>query len=129
MPEFIDLGANEDQLDFPVLYTDARKGIAKRAVFVLFELEGLSTQEIAELVKAVAPKPINVLVSRPSETLSVARLTDLGVRRISVGSALACVAWAAFIRAAREIAESGTFDSLSGAVPFADINGAFDQRN
>lgn len=85
--------------------------------------------EIAELVKAVAPKPVNVLVSRPSEKLSVARLADLGVRRISVGSALACVAWAAFIRAAREIAESGTFDLLSGAVPFAEINSAFDQRN
>ena len=85
--------------------------------------------EIAELVKAVAPKPLNVLVSRPSEKLSVARLTDLGVRRISVGSALAAVAWGAFIRAAREIAESGTFDSLSGAVPFAEINSIFGKRN
>jgi 2-methylisocitrate lyase-like PEP mutase family enzyme len=85
-------------------------------------------EEIAALVKAVAPKPINVLVSRPSEKLSVARLADLGVRRISVGSALATVAWGAFIRAAREIAESGTFDSLSGAVPFADINNLFGKR-
>lgn len=84
--------------------------------------------EIGELVKAVAPKPLNVLVSRPSEKLSVARLADLGVRRISVGSALSCVAWGAFIRAAREIAESGTFDSLSGAVPFADINSIFAKR-
>jgi 2-methylisocitrate lyase-like PEP mutase family enzyme len=85
--------------------------------------------EIKELVKAVAPTPLNVLVSRPSEKLSVARLTDLGVRRISVGSALAAVAWGAFLRAAREIAESGTFDSLSGAVPFAEINAVFDKRN
>lgn len=84
--------------------------------------------EIGELVKAVAPKPLNVLVSRPSEKLSIARLADLGVRRISVGSALSAVAWGAFIRAAREIAESGTFDSLSGAVPFADINSIFGQR-
>jgi len=82
-------------------------------------------EEIGELVKAVVPKPLNVLVSRPSEKLSVARLADLGVRRISVGSALACVAWGAFIRAAREIAESGTFDSLSGAVPYAEINQVF----
>jgi 2-methylisocitrate lyase-like PEP mutase family enzyme len=81
--------------------------------------------EIAELVKAISPKPLNVLVSRPSEKLSVARLTDLGVRRISVGSALACVAWGAFIRAAREIAEDGTFDSFSGAVPYAEINDVF----
>lgn len=84
--------------------------------------------EIAELVKAIAPKPLNVLVSRPSEKLSVARLSDLGVRRISVGSALAAVAWGAFIRAAREIAESGTFDSLSGAAPFADINSFFGKQ-
>jgi 2-methylisocitrate lyase-like PEP mutase family enzyme len=86
-------------------------------------------EEIGELVKAVAPKPLNVLVSRPSEKLSVARLTDLGVRRISVGSALAAVAWGAFIRAAREIAENGTFDSLSGAVPFAEINAIFHKRS
>ena len=84
--------------------------------------------EISALVRAVAPKPLNVLVSRPSEKLSVARLTDLGVRRISVGSALSSVAWGAFIRAAREIAESGTFDSLAGAVPFADINNIFSKR-
>jgi 2-methylisocitrate lyase-like PEP mutase family enzyme len=85
--------------------------------------------EIGELVKAVAPKPLNVLVSRPSEKLSVAKLTDLGVRRISVGSALSAVAWGAFIRAAREIAESGTFDSFSGAAPFADLNDLFSKRN
>ena len=85
--------------------------------------------EIGQLVKAVAPKPVNVLVSRPSEKLSVARLADLGVRRISVGSALAAVAWGAFIRAAREIAENGTFDSLCGAVPFTEINGIFAKGN
>jgi 2-methylisocitrate lyase-like PEP mutase family enzyme len=84
--------------------------------------------QILELVKAVAPKPLNVLVSRPGEKLTLAHLTDLGVRRISVGSALSAVAWGAFIRAAREIAESGTFDSLSGAAPFADINNLFRQR-
>jgi 2-methylisocitrate lyase-like PEP mutase family enzyme len=81
--------------------------------------------EIGELVKAVSPKPLNVLVSRPSEKLSVARLSSLGVRRISVGSALASVAWGAFIHAAREIAETGTFDSLSGAAPYAELNGIF----
>ena len=85
--------------------------------------------EIGALVKAVAPKPLNVLVSRPSEKLSVARVADLGVRRISVGSAFASVAWGAFIRAARELRESGTFDSLAGAVPFAEINGVFEKRD
>ena len=73
-------------------------------------------------MKAVAPKPVNVLVSSPSPDLTVARLTDLGVRRISVGSALARVAWGAFIRAARSIATTGTFDSLAEATPFAELN-------
>jgi 2-methylisocitrate lyase-like PEP mutase family enzyme len=79
-------------------------------------------QEIAAIVKAVAPKPVNVLVSSPSPDLTVARLTGLGVRRISVGSALARVAWGAFIRAARSIATTGTFDSLADATPFAELN-------
>ena len=79
-------------------------------------------EEITAIVKAVAPKPVNVLVSSPSPDLTVARLTDLGVRRISVGSALARVAWGAFIRAARSIATTGTFDSLADATPFAELN-------
>ena len=79
-------------------------------------------QEIAAIVKAVAPKPVNVLVSAPSPDLTLARLTDLGVRCISVGSALARVAWGAFIRAARSIATTGTFDSLADATPFAELN-------
>ena len=84
--------------------------------------------EIAAIVKAVAPKPVNVLMSSPSPTLSVARLGDLGVRRVSVGSALARVAWGAFIRAARSIATTGSFDSLADAVPFAELNNLFADR-
>ena len=84
--------------------------------------------EIARIVRAVAPKPVNVLVSRPSPDLSVARLTDLGVRRISVGSALALVAWSAFMRAARGIAETGSFDALGDAVPYAEVNDLFRGR-
>jgi 2-methylisocitrate lyase-like PEP mutase family enzyme len=85
--------------------------------------------EIEQIVKAVAPKPVNVLVSGPSKELSVSRLADLGVRRVSVGSALARVAWGAFIRAARSIASTGTFDSFADAVPFAEINGIFTKRS
>src|SRR6267143_5199327 len=81
--------------------------------------------EIAAIIKAVSPKPVNVLVSNPNPALSVARLADLGVRRISVGSALARVAWGAFIRAARSIAATGTFDALGDSVPFAEINDVF----
>jgi 2-methylisocitrate lyase-like PEP mutase family enzyme len=81
--------------------------------------------EIAAMVKAVSPKPVNVLVSAPNAALSVARLAGLGVRRISVGSALARVAWGAFIRAARSIAEDGSFDGLGGAASFAELNDLF----
>lgn len=81
--------------------------------------------QIAAIVKAVAPKPVNVLMSAPSTVLSVARLADLGVRRVSVGSALARVAWGAFIRAARSIAVTGSFDALADAAPFDELNGAF----
>lgn len=85
-------------------------------------------EEIAAIVKAVSPKPVNVLMSAPHPVLSVSRLADLGVRRISVGSALARVAWGAFIRAARSISETGSFDALGDAVPFADLNAVFRSR-
>jgi 2-methylisocitrate lyase-like PEP mutase family enzyme len=84
--------------------------------------------EIAAIVKAVAPKPVNVLVGAPSPDLSVSRLADLGVRRISVGSALARAAWGGFLRAARTLAETGSFDGLAGATPFAELNGLFGDR-
>ena len=80
---------------------------------------------ISAIVKAVAPKPVNVLISSPLPGLSLTSLTDLGVRRISVGSALARVAWTSFIGAARNIAETGTFDVLGNAVPFSQLNDVF----
>jgi methylisocitrate lyase len=80
-------------------------------------------EEIRAAIEAVAPKSLNVLVG--SDFTSVEKLAELGVRRISVGGALARVAWAAFLAAAREIAEDGTFTALAGAVPFAEIDGAF----
>jgi 2-methylisocitrate lyase-like PEP mutase family enzyme len=81
--------------------------------------------EIEAIVKAVAPKPVNVLVSRPNPDLTLAKLTDLGVRRISVGSALARVAWGAFMRAAQSIATTGTFDGLGEGAAFAELNKIF----
>ena len=85
--------------------------------------------EIAAIVKAVAPKPVNVLVSRPGEGLSVSHLTDLGVRRISVGSALAAVAWGAFIRAARTLATDGSFDAFADAASYSELNDLFTERS
>ena len=84
--------------------------------------------EIKKIVEALAPKPVNVLVSAFNRELSLSQLADLGVRRISVGSGLAAVAWGAFARAARNIATTGTFDSLAGAMPFAEINAIFSTR-
>jgi 2-methylisocitrate lyase-like PEP mutase family enzyme len=80
---------------------------------------------IARLVEAVRPLPLNVLVSAPSTELTVGKLAALGVRRISVGSALARVAWGAFLRSARAIARAGSFESLEGAASFAELDGIF----
>ena len=79
--------------------------------------------DIATVVEAVAPKPVNVLVG--AEFTTVEELARLGVRRISVGGALARTAWSGFLEAAREILERGTFSALSRATPFADINARF----
>lgn len=84
--------------------------------------------EIAAIVKAVSPKPVNVLVSKFNSDLTVARLSDLGVRRISVGSALACAAWGGFMRAARGIAETGSFAAFADAAPFSEVNDLFSKR-
>lgn len=85
-------------------------------------------EQISRIVKEVAPKPINVLVSRPDPKLTLASLGDLGVRRISVGSAFARVAWGAFIRAASRIANTGTFESLDGQASFVELNEVFGKR-
>jgi methylisocitrate lyase len=85
---------------------------------------GIRTRsDIAAVVGAVAPKPVNVLVG--SDFTTVAELADLGVRRISVGGALARAAWTGFLQAAKEIAGGGTFTHLARAVPFAEVNQAF----
>jgi 2-methylisocitrate lyase-like PEP mutase family enzyme len=83
--------------------------------------------EIQAIVNAVAPRAVNVLAFRPDPNLALARLTDLGVRRISVGSALARVAWTAFMKAAQRIAETGEFDLLSENNSFAELNNLFRQ--
>ena len=84
-----------------------------------------STADISAVVRAVAPKPVNVLVS--SDFATVAELAQLGVRRISVGGALARTAWAGFLQAATEIAELGTFTGLGRAITGAELNGRFSE--
>jgi 2-methylisocitrate lyase-like PEP mutase family enzyme len=78
--------------------------------------------DIAALVRAVAPKPLNVVMMRPG--LSVAELADLGVRRISVGGALARVAWGATLAAANLI-KAGSFDGLATGLPGKQLNDIF----
>ncbi|MGE0464278.1 MAG: isocitrate lyase/phosphoenolpyruvate mutase family protein [Vicinamibacterales bacterium] len=79
--------------------------------------------DIAAVVQAVAPKPVNVLVG--GAFTSVPQLAAIGVRRISVGGALARAAWTGFVEAAREIAGQGTFTRVGEAIPFAEVNGWF----
>jgi len=79
-------------------------------------------QDIGTMVRAVAPKALNVLAIDPS--LSVAELADLGVRRISVGGALARVALGAMLRAAEQM-KNGSFEGLAAAAAGKTINGLF----
>jgi len=74
------------------------------------------------MVKAVAPKPVNVLMAGPGLTL--ADLADLGVRRVSIGGALARVAWGAMLKVAEEV-KRGSFDGLAGAASGKILNGIF----
>jgi 2-methylisocitrate lyase-like PEP mutase family enzyme len=83
--------------------------------------------EITRIVKTVAPKPVNVLVSGFNHQLTRSDLADLGVRRISVGSGLALAAWGAFVRAAQDIQTNGTFILLANNAPSADLNELFRQ--
>jgi len=79
--------------------------------------------QIAAIVKAVAPKPVNLLVGAAG--LNVAEIGGLGVRRISTGGALARAAWTGFFNTAKEIAEKGSFAGFGSIVPFGEIDGFF----
>ena len=79
---------------------------------------------IEAMVRAVAPKPLNVLAMGPG--LSVAELADLGVRRISVGGALARVGWGS-IKAAAEQIKAGSFEALTSGITGAQLNKVFDR--
>jgi 2-methylisocitrate lyase-like PEP mutase family enzyme len=85
---------------------------------------GIKTREqISAVVKAVHPKPVNLLLGAPG--LSVMEAAELGVRRISVGGSLARAAWGGFMRAAQEIAEKGTFTELGNGYSGGELNKMF----
>jgi 2-methylisocitrate lyase-like PEP mutase family enzyme len=86
---------------------------------------GLKTREqIAAVVAAVAPKPFNLLVGATTD-LTMKDIEQLGVRRVSVGGAMARTAWGGFMRAAQMIATEGRFDGFAGAASGAELNGMF----
>ena len=86
---------------------------------------GIRTREqILAVVAAVAPKPFNLLVGSTSD-LTMQNISALGVRRVSVGGALARSAWGGFMRAAKLIAEQGTFDGFAGAASGQELNAFF----
>jgi 2-methylisocitrate lyase-like PEP mutase family enzyme len=97
---------------------------AEAGADVLYAPGVRTPDDIRALVEAVGPRPLNVLAAAGTG-LRVADLAELGVRRVSVGSALSRVAWGAFLAAARELADDGTFGWLSGAAPFPELNALF----
>ena len=97
---------------------------AEAGADVLYAPGVYQRDEIETMVAELAPRPVNILISR-NTGLTVADLAALGVRRISVGSSLARVAWAGFMRAAQTIAKDGSFAGFDNIVPFAEINNFF----
>ncbi|WP_211596706.1 isocitrate lyase/PEP mutase family protein [Phreatobacter stygius] len=100
------------------------KAFAAAGADVLYAPGLRKADDIHEVVAAAGPKPVNLLISGPIG-ISVADAEALGVRRISVGSALARAAWGGFLKAAREIAGPGTFNALGEAEPFGALNTFF----
>jgi 2-methylisocitrate lyase-like PEP mutase family enzyme len=95
---------------------------AEAGADVLFAPGPQTAEEIKALVDAVRPKPFNLLVVRDIE-LGVGDVAALGVRRISVGGALALTAWAGFMRAAQMLKSEGSFAGFGSLAPYADVNG------
>ena len=87
---------------------------------------GLKTEDdIAAVVRAVAPKAVNVVMGLSGPRFSLDELGALGVKRVSIGSALARAAYGAALRAATEIRDAGTFSFADEAVPYATWNAMF----
>ena len=98
------------------------QAFAEAGADVLFA-PGLRTRdEISAVVKALAPKPVSVLMGTANSNLSVNELADLGVKRISLGSSLVRAAYHGLLSAGREINNSGTFSFASSITSYPDIN-------
>lgn len=99
---------------------------AEAGADVLYAPGPKTPEEIQAIVAAVSPKPVNVLMSS-NTGLKIADLAAMGVRRVSVGSALARAAWTGFIRAARKIANEGSMEGFDGSIPFSEIEDFFEK--
>jgi 2-methylisocitrate lyase-like PEP mutase family enzyme len=97
---------------------------AEAGADVLYAPRTRTREEIRSIVDAVSPKPVNVLMSA-NIGFTLADLEEMGVRRVSVGSALSVASWSAFVRAAKAIAEDGSFEGFESNLPFAELNGFF----
>jgi 2-methylisocitrate lyase-like PEP mutase family enzyme len=100
------------------------KAYANAGADCLYAPDIRTREQIRAVVEGVAPKPVNLLVRSASE-LTVPQLAELGVRRVSVGGALARSAWAGFIHAATLIAEQGKFDGFANAPSGNELNSLF----
>jgi 2-methylisocitrate lyase-like PEP mutase family enzyme len=90
---------------------------------------GLTTRDaINSVVRAVAPKPVNVVMGLSGAMFSLAELGDLGVKRVSLGSSLARAAFGALLRASREVRDFGTFTFSRDAMPYAELNALFERK-
>lgn len=96
------------------------QAFAQAGADCLYAPDLTTEDEVRSVVQACDPKPVNVLVYAPMFT--VAQLRDLGVRRISLGGALARAAWGGVMRAATEILESGTFEELGQAPSMSEMS-------
>jgi 2-methylisocitrate lyase-like PEP mutase family enzyme len=97
---------------------------AEAGADVLYAPGPRDPEDINTIVDALRPKPVNILMSA-NTGLDVSKLAEMGVRRISVGSALARAAWGGFIRAAKAIAVDGRFTGFEDSAPFSDLNAFF----
>jgi 2-methylisocitrate lyase-like PEP mutase family enzyme len=101
------------------------KAYADAGADVLFAPGLKTSDEVEAVVKAVAPKPVNVLAGLAGSTLSLKMLEKLGVKRVSLGSSLARAAYGALFKAADEVLVNGTFNFSNEAKPYADLNKLF----
>lgn len=101
------------------------EAFAEAGADVLFA-PGLKTKaEIEAVVKAVAPRPVNVVMGLASDGFSLGELAAIGVKRVSLGSSLARAAYSAFLYSAQEIKQQGTFNFAQKTIPYQEINALF----